>query len=251
MNQYAFCPLAFIPMRVEASERSEMCSQVLFGELMTVIETNEKWTHIELRFDGYRGFVDTKMLTFISEQEYRRLFQLPKYFVSRKLDFVKSEGEKIPVYMGSCFYQEGSNSFSVEGRVFSYDIPDLPSSIVETAKKMLHIAYLWGGKTPFALDCSGFTQLVYRTQGISILRDASQQAEMGEEVFFLESVKGGELAFFGDEENISHVGIMIDSSTIIHASGEVKIEKIDSEGIFSEKKGKHTHKLRFIRQIEG
>jgi cell wall-associated NlpC family hydrolase len=89
--------------------------------------------------------------------------------------------------------------------------------------------------------------LVYRTHGISILRDASQQAEMGEEVHFLENVEGGELAFFGDEESISHVGIMIDSSTIIHASGEVKIEKIDTEGIYSDKLGKHTHKLRFIK----
>ena len=249
MHTHAFCPLAFVPLRKNPEEQSEMISQILFGELMTVLETNEKWTYVRLYFDGYEGYADTKMLTFIPVEEYERMSLLPKVFCNTHIETVDYEGEKIPVYMGATFYKEKDDRFSVNGKEYRFPVQQQSGTLVDTARTMLNVPYLWGGKLPFAVDCSGFTQLIFRTHGISILRDASQQAEMGEEVVFLENTQPGDLAFFGDEENISHVGMIINPSTIIHASGKVRIDTLDSQGIYAKDSGRHTHHLRFIKRI--
>lgn len=250
MKQFAISLLGYIPLRSEASERSEMTSQILFGELMRVLELNDKWTFVELRYDAYRGYVDTKMLTFIEDKDYVRLNNLPKVFAQKKWQYIQTDKEdKIPVFLGSSFYNENNNSFYINGTKYTFDAQKEKNTLIDTARSLLHIPYLWGGKTAFGLDCSGFTQLVFRTHGISITRDASQQAEQGEEVFFLNQAKAGDLAFFGDAENINHVGIIIDTQHIIHASGEVKIDRIDSSGIYSMAQKKHTHQLRFIKRI--
>jgi hypothetical protein len=252
MKKYAISLLAFIPMRAKSSERSEMTTQILFGELMRVIEVNDNWTYVELRYDDYRGYVDTKMLTFISEAEYSRLNSLKHYFASDLYQYVEHQDQKIPIYMGATVYFEDRDKqkyFTVNGEKYHYSFQKREKTILDTARLLLNIPYLWGGKTPFGIDCSGFTQLVFRTNCISILRDASQQAEQGEEVVFLENIHAGDLAFFGDDENITHVGILIDKSNIIHASGKVKIDSFDDYGIFSNELKIHTHKLRFIKRI--
>ena len=119
-----------------------------------------------------------------------------------------------------------------------------------TAKSFLNVPYLWGGRTHFGIDCSGFAQAVYRLQGITLKRDAYLQAEQGQTVDFLQEAKLGDLAFFDNEEGrITHVGMMLNNEQIIHASGKVKIYKIDMQGIYSAEQKKHTHKLRIVKRM--
>ena len=114
----------------------------------------------------------------------------------------------------------------------------------------LNAPYLWGGKTPFGIDCSGFTQMVYKLNGYKIHRDASQQALEGEPLSFIEESEVGDLAFFdNDEGNIIHVGIIMENNYIIHASGKVRIDRLDHLGIYNPELKKHTHKLRVIKKI--
>ena len=124
------------------------------------------------------------------------------------------------------------------------------SKIITTALRFLNSPYLWGGRTPLGIDCSGFTQMVYRLQGIDLPRDAYQQSEVGTTLSFIEESEAGDLAFFDDQEGkITHVGIMLEDNHIIHASGKVRIDRIDQQGIFNKETGKHTHKLRLIKSI--
>ena len=124
------------------------------------------------------------------------------------------------------------------------------NNIIKTAFLYMNAPYLWGGKTPLGIDCSGFTQMVYRINGYKLLRDASQQAAQGEALSFIEESEPGDLAFFDDEEGkIVHVGIILKENYIIHAHGKVRIDRLDHSGIYNVEKRKHTHKLRVIKKI--
>src|SRR5690606_19751564 len=124
------------------------------------------------------------------------------------------------------------------------------TQLLKTAFMYLNAPYLWGGKTPFGIDCSGFTQMVYRLNGYMIPRDASQQAKIGEPLSFIEESEVGDLAFFDNEEgNIIHVGIIMEDNYIIHAHGKVRIDRLDHLGILNIDTGRHTHKLRVIKKV--
>ena len=122
--------------------------------------------------------------------------------------------------------------------------------MTSTAYLFLNAPYLWGGKTPLGIDCSGFTQLVYKINGVKLKRDASDQALQGQTLSFIEESEPGDLAFFDDSEgNITHVGLLLENHRIIHASGMVRIDKIDQSGIFNIETQSHSHKLRFIKKM--
>ena len=141
-----------------------------------------------------------------------------------------------------------SNNYEFEGLKTSGIKPK--SNIVDTAHMYRSAPYLWGGKTPFGIDCSGFTQMVYKLNGYKLLRDASQQATQGEVLSFIEESEPGDLAFFDNEEGkIIHVGIMLENNYIIHASGKVRIDRLDHLGIYNAELNRHTHRLRVIKKI--
>ena len=120
----------------------------------------------------------------------------------------------------------------------------------QNALIILNAPYVWGGRSPLGIDCSGLTQIVYRLQGIDLPRDAYQQAKVGTTLSFIEESEVGDLAFFDDKEGkVIHVGIILEDNHIIHASGKVRIDRIDQQGIFNSEIGKHTHKLRLIKSI--
>jgi cell wall-associated NlpC family hydrolase len=109
---------------------------------------------------------------------------------------------------------------------------------------------LWGGKSPFGIDCSGFTQVVYKLNGYKLPRDANQQVNLGEPLSFVEEAEAGDLAFFDNEEGrIVHVGILLNNQSIIHASGYVRVDKFDHYGIFNQDTGKYSHTLRVIKRL--
>ena len=250
---FGICNLSNIPMRIEPSDKSEIVSQVLFGEHFEILENQKPWVKIKLDFDDYEGWIDEKQFKIIPETSLNKLSSEPQILSSDLIQFVSNGNDLMPILLGSSlnfleypeineeqFIFEGSKQFGILNK----------DNIVSTAFLYLNTPYLWGGKTPFGIDCSGFTQIVYKLNGYKLLRDAKQQAEQGEPLSFIEESEPGDLAFFDNEEgNIIHVGIIMKDNYIIHASGKVRIDRLDHSGIFNEQLNRHTHKLRVIKKI--
>ena len=251
---FGICNLAIIPLRSEPSDRSEIVSQVLFGEHFTVLEQNKQWSRIKLQFDDYEGWVDSKQYQVISEANYNQLSKEAIILNADLIDYITApDNLLLPIPLGASLTFLNNNeintsNFDFEGTKTSGVKPK--SALINTAFMYLNAPYLWGGKTPFGIDCSGFTQMVYKLNGYKIHRDASQQALDGEPLSFIEESEAGDLAFFdNDEGNIIHVGIIMDNNYIIHASGKVRIDRLDHLGIYNPELNKHTHKLRVIKKI--
>jgi len=251
---FGICNLAIVPLRLEASDRSEMTSQVLFGEHFKILEQTEKWSYIEIALDGYTGWIDNKQFRSISEQDYNELNASPLVLNGDLIEYITApDNSLLPVPIGasvSFLDLPGVNTekYSFEG----LKVTGVTSkqNILQTAFLYLNSPYLWGGKTPFGIDCSGFVQMVYRLNGYNIQRDASQQSTEGEALSFIEESEPGDLAFFDNEEGrIIHVGIIMEDNYIIHAHGKVRIDRLDHLGIYNIDTKRHTHKLRVIKKI--
>jgi len=247
--KYGICNLSIVPLRFEPADSSELVSQVLYGEFFKVIEERKKWSRIRLAFDNYEGWIDNKQFVFVSEDDYIN----PKnksLSLSRDLvDFIAMEnGQLLSICMGSNIGRVQLLKHSFEGNAVSTKKDK--HHLLDTALLYLNAPYLWGGKTPFGIDCSGFTQMVYKINGHRLLRDASLQATQGEALSFIEESEPGDLAFFDNAEGlITHVGIIMKDNYIIHAHGHVRIDRIDHTGIFNQERNEHTHKLRVIKRI--
>ncbi|NCD69979.1 C40 family peptidase [Mucilaginibacter agri] len=249
--EYGISNLAIVPMRKEAREQSEMVSQLLFGEVYEIMERTEKWARIIAAHDGYEGWISFNQITIIGEDEYRSFSEENKLTGSAINTIIKeSDGSSLYVPFGSSLPGIADNVLTIAEEQYKLENnkPD-NNDIIALAKTFLNTPYLWGGRTHFGIDCSGFVQAVFRQHGLTLKRDAYLQAEQGEVVDFLPEAKAGDVAFFdNDEGRIVHVGIMLNSEQIIHASGKVKIERIDGQGIYSEEFKRYTHKLRIIKR---
>ncbi|MFH1159480.1 MAG: C40 family peptidase [bacterium] len=260
---------SIIPVRKEPSHTSEMVTQLLFGELYHLTQTREGWQHVRVAWDNYEGWIPEKQSQPIDEQEFLRLLNTETPVSMDLVQLIANEtwktmfaillGSSLPGLEGQFFTINGEH-FHFEGQVSDPTAVDevhtpqekkeFGQSLVEDAMIYLHTPYLWGGRSPFGIDCSGLVQMAYRLKQIKLLRDSSQQVTQGESVNLLDEASPGDIAFFDNEEgNISHVGILVDRFRILHASGSVRIDAIDHEGIYDEKLGGYTHKLRLIKRI--
>lgn len=253
---YGICNLSIVPLRNEASETSEMVSQVLFGEHFKVIEKRKKWSKIRLHFDSYEGYIDNKQYEEITEEYFDTLSSSNTVLSVELIDFItETNGSLSTICIGTSlpFFSNkklsiNSNEYSYEGSIINKRLDK--GYLLKTAFMYLNSPYLWGGKTPFGIDCAGFTQMVYKLCGYKILREAKQQATQGEVLSFIEESEPGDLAFFDDNEGvITHVGIIMKDNYIIHAHGKVRIDRIDHTGIYNVDTNRHTHKLRVIKKI--
>ncbi len=251
---FGICNLAIVPLRAEASDRSEMTSQVLFGEHFSILEQTEKWSYVELAFDGYNGWIDNKQYKTISEADYNNLISCPAVLNADLIEYLTTPNNLLlPIPIGASlsfldFAEINTENFSFEGLKISGITGK--KNLLKTAFMYLNAPYLWGGKTPFGIDCSGLTQMVYKLNGYHLQRDASQQAKQGEALSFIEESEPGDLAFFDNEEgNIIHVGIIMEDNYIIHGHGKVRIDRLDHLGIYNVDTRRHTHKLRVIKKI--
>ncbi len=247
--QYGICNLSIIPLRLDPKDTSEMVSQVLYGESFKVLEQRKKWSKIRLDYDHYEGWIDNKQYIEITLEDHT-LFNTPNFSIATELvDFITTNTDQlIPIPLGASLEKLNFLQHRYEGIAITKQQPK--TKIVSTSFLYLNAPYLWGGKTNFGIDCSGFTQMVYKLNGYKLLRDASQQATQGEPLSFIEESEPGDLAFFDNDEGaIIHVGIMMEDNYIIHAHGQVRIDRIDHTGIFNAEKRTHTHKLRVIKRI--
>lgn len=237
MNK-GICVVTVAPVRAESSDRAEIVTEILFGESADILEVQKNWTKIKMHYDGYEGWMDTKQIKPVTEE----------FLTNRKVTLITEDFSSVITNDGKTLLSIGSEvDFPAVASRRSHDVRE---SIALTAKEFLNVPYLWGGKSFFAVDCSGFTQLVYKVHDIKLPRDAYQQAEKGRALDFVEESQPGDLAFFDNSEGkIIHVGIMLDNQRIIHASGKVRIDTLDSTGIFNKELNKHTHKLRVIKSI--
>ncbi len=249
---------SIVPIRREPTNTGEMVSQLLFGETFDIVEQTEKWIKIITHWDHYTGWIDSKMFIEISEKELEASISNPKTITTpictKIMDEQTGYTQLIPA--GSVMYNFDigkQRTFFLSKSFFVKDYDHLlqDSNIINIAKQFMNAPYLWGGRTYFGIDCSGFSQLVYKLKGEPLPRDAKDQAMKGESVNMVHEVKPGDLAFFDNEEGeIIHVGILIDSHTIIHASGCVKIDRFDQQGIYDVTQGKYSHTLRMIKRIK-
>ncbi|HAP94718.1 MAG TPA: hydrolase Nlp/P60, partial [Chryseobacterium sp.] len=200
------CNVSIAPLRADSSDKSEIVSQLLYGESADILEVKDNWTKIKTHYDNYEAWMDTKQISPVSDE----------FVVSRKRNLVKEPFQSTMTESGKVLLSMGSEvnfetTAPTRGR-------DLSESIVNCAKEFLNVPYLWGGKSFFGIDCSGFTQIIYKIHGIKIPRDAYQQAEIGDALTFIEEAKPGDLAFFENKEGrIHHVGIILADQKIIHA----------------------------------
>jgi cell wall-associated NlpC family hydrolase len=239
-------------MRLEARDQSEMVSQVLYGELFKVIEHKKKWSRIRLHNDQYEGWIVNKQYRELSSEEYHGLSENDVAFAKDPISIITHQDETLSsLVMGSQLSSAAFLGDSVQnGITIKESIRHTKSKLVDDALLLLNAPYLWGGRSCMGIDCSGFTQLVYRLSGYRLSRDASQQAKQGQVLSFIEESDPGDLAFFDNAEGaITHVGIIMKDNHIIHAHGKVKIDRIDQSGIFNLESATHTHKLRMIKQI--
>ena len=251
--------LPLVPLRESENEQSELVSQLLFGERVEIIEKRERWLFVRNLTDDYRGWVDRKMIQTLSDSINEQIVKVTKYIIQVPIIICNktATNEKMFLPGGSILNADGYGKFAVGAETFSLDPVELvlPVEItgwklIQLARQYLNAPYLWGGKSIMGIDCSGLVQIVFAMCGIQLPRDASEQVESGNIIDFLSESREGDLAFFENKEGrIVHVGILLNSHQIIHASGCVKIEDIDTQGIISSQTGKYTHQLRIVKRI--
>ncbi len=258
---FGIADLSIVPMRREKSERSEMVSQVLFGEVFEVLEFAEKWVYIRLLHDAYEGWIDRKMYLPVTAEYVEKYRSEVPVLATEVFNILVKEGDygnKL-IVSGSVFpffdastrkMQIGEDTYTLVSKMKEVGIDSLRDLIIGYALMYYNTPYLWGGRTPYGIDCSGLVQMVYRIAGIDLPRDASMQAVLGQDFSFVEEALPGDLAFFGDEMGaITHVGIIWQQNRIIHASGRVRVDKIDHQGIFNEDLKRYTHNLKVMKRI--
>lgn len=253
-----------IPMRTQPAETAELTSQLLFGEAYSVIEECDKWLKIATTDCAYEGWIDRKLFNPLHDDDVESYLTSEKYIVKDLIFFIKEFESDItfPIFLGSSFPYPNDGIVILGNSIFMITLPEekaqptheklspLAITLLQTAASYLQSPYLWGGRTPAGIDCSGFVQVVFKCCGISLPRNASQQVLCGESVDFIGEAHIGDLAFFENEEGrIIHTGIICGPNRIIHASGRVRIDTIDQTGIFNKEQGRYSHTLRIIKRV--
>lgn len=258
INLKGICRLAIVPVRSEPSDRAEMTTQLLFGDHYSVSELShdQKWVKINIAFDGYEGWIDAKQHNSISLEYFEHLNHTDFKICTDTCSTILYKKQIIQIVLGSILPITNIELFEVSGQfAFNGTSKNLGEKLgfeylKQIVPKFMNAPYLWGGKTPFGTDCSGFIQQLFKICGFRLKRDAAQQFSQGLVVDSMKDAKPGDLAFFQDEKGkISHVGVLMEDQDIVHASGSVRKDKLDSKGIFNEELTNYTHKLAGLRRI--
>ena len=237
---YGIIDLNIVPVRKKNNAKSEMINQLFFGEILTIIKTKEKWSFISSNIDKYQGWIRNLHFKLIKKSDYKILSKSDSVFSKSEI-IIKNDTSEITIPTGSLLS-------SVKFLNYSYVDEGEYKSLLETIKSFINSPYLWGGKTKNGVDCSGLVQSIFKTLNIILPRDSKEQSNFGVEI--KEGYKLGDLAFFGENANkISHVGILVGNETIVHAYGKVRMDKINSLGIYNIEEERITHFLQKVNRI--
>jgi hypothetical protein len=255
--EHGVCRLSIVPVRADASDKSELVTQLFFGEHYEVMSStkDKKWLNIRNYFDQYEGWIDTKQHHAITSDYFDYINRADFKITTDITTSILYNKNPIPIVMGSVIPISGSELFKMEeqfafnGESKSMGLKRDAEFLKLTAQKYLNAPYQWGGKSPFGIDCSGFTQMVFKISGHKLQRDSIRQAKQGKSVA-LKDAQSGDLAFFKNKESkVSHVGILLGKDKIIHASGKVRIDHFNEEGILHGETKVYSHTSPSIRRV--
>lgn len=256
MNSFAVCTLSYIPMRKEPDHRAEMLSQVVFGEYFEITGETNHWYRIRLLTDGYEGWIHSWDLNVVREDEAERESKNTRYFTSGAFNQVEGGFPNIVIGWGCPLPGWDGNSGKMAGLDIQLDGEIVEVSggysfddIFEFGEKIMDMPYLWGGRTSFGIDCSGFVQSLYRFWDIKLPRDSTKQADFGEQLTFSKA-RPGDLAFFMNENgSVNHVGVCSENRMILHVSDYVRLDLLAEDGIRNKMTGELTHRLKVIKRV--
>lgn len=255
---FAICHLSVVPVRNSSNDKSEQVTQLLFGEIVEILAKKGKaWAKVRCTWDNHIGWVDTRQIKLITQSEYELFTENFAYSLDL-ISPIMSNNYHLPVTIGARLPNFDGMRFSFENELFTFsgqavfpaDLRPNAELVLKLARRYLYAPYQWGGRSPLGIDAAGLTQLIFQMVGVSLHRSPDQQVHQGDTVDFVEQSQPGDLAFFENKAgNISHVGIIMPERQIIHAAGQVRIDKIDHYGIFNEDTGRYTHKLRVAKRM--
>ncbi|PWD98079.1 C40 family peptidase [Marinilabilia rubra] len=253
---YSICTYGFIPVRTEPAESAQLETQILFGESFELLEHIPGWQKIRCHYDDYQGWIDDKLVVKLDDRDVQQWDKASGVIVDKPYIKVicESDSSAMLVSAGSRVVFNGEDRNAIRIGSFEFylqgKISDKKPDIETVARGFMNAPYLWGGRSFYGIDCSGLVQVVFKTVGVFLPRNASQQIDVGEVVSFVEEAGTGDLAFFDDEEGrIIHVGICLGQGRILHASGSVRIDALDHQGIYNKERRLYSHRLRVIKRF--
>jgi len=238
--EYGIISINIVPVRKKNNAKSEMINQLFFGEIISIIEVKDNWSFIKSNIDNYKGWIRNLHFQKILKKDYNLLSKKQNEFATDEMALTNDDIEiTIPT---------GSLISTAKFLKYSHKKTNTAKSIIKTIKSFLNTPYLWGGKTKFGTDCSGLVQSIFKTINIILPRDACDQFKYGKEIN--SDFKLGDLAFFGKSpKKITHVGILLDNTKIIHAYGVVRLDKLTSKGIYNNEEKRITHILQKVKRV--
>ena len=261
MMIFGITTAGIVPLRREKSERSVLASQALFGEMMEVTREEGRWCRVRMLHDGMEGWTRREDLVGVDEGFVRRAMEGRPFVTRDMFSIVMREGDwagqlvpagsVLPLYEGETgYFRVGDDAYRLVGSLPEAGTGNAREAIARYALMYYNVPYVAGGRSPWGIDNAGLVQMVYRLAGVGVPRQLARWAAEGQTLSFLEEALPGDVVLFGDESGVvTHAGVLWEAGRVIHASGRVRVDKIDHHGIFNEATKRYTHALKLIKRF--